>query len=343
MADKIILNSWLVLILLLHLNIKAKKLMRKRESINTLIISHFAILKTEVNLRSKLNLQDINVHAEQFYKILLNKIFNYGLENINIVDQNAAVIDLGDDKKRIAIQVTSNNSKTKIVETVEAFNEKELFNKYDELKILIIKDKTKRIGIIDSENFSFDMNKDVIDVNYILNAILNINELDRLEEIEKWLSNELVQKYYQSKEKSKSNEVITFISLIDFLSNEENHKVYQSEDAPDPEHKIENRFKEYAPYLKSMYVDLYIDYAYALSLTEDNVELSSVKIRKIGIYLKDISNRYLNSSRNNPEDALENLCDYFKSLFIADNLPFDEMAIKFYLLHQLIKCNVFPN
>lgn len=153
----------------------------------------------------------------------------------------------------------------------------------------------------------------------------------------------MVQKYYKSKEQSKSNEVKTFLSLIDFLSNEENHKVYQNEDAPDPEHKIENRFKEYAPYLKSMYVDLYVDYGYALSLTENNVELSSVKIRKIGIYLKDISSRYLKSSSNNPEDALNLLCDYFKSLFIADNLTFDEMAIKFYVLHQLIKCNVFPN
>lgn len=34
--------------------------MRNRESIITSIISHFAVLKAEVELRSKVNLQDIN-------------------------------------------------------------------------------------------------------------------------------------------------------------------------------------------------------------------------------------------------------------------------------------------
>lgn len=317
--------------------------MRNRESIISNIISHFSILKTEVTLRSNLNLQDINIHAEQFFKILLNEIFYYNLENINIVAQNVAVIDLADSKKRKAIQVTSNNSKKKILETVQAFEKKELFNEYDELKILVIKDKVKRKEIIQSDNFSFDMSSDVIDVNYILKAISNIDEIERIEKIERWLNDELVQKYYKTKEQSKPNEVLTFISLINFISNEDNHKEYESEDAPDPEHKIEKRFIEYAPYLKSLYADLYIDYAYALGLTENNIELSSVKIRKIGIYLKDLSNKYLKSSGNNPEEALDNLCDYFKSIFVNDGTAFDEMAIKFYLIHQLIKCNVFPN
>lgn len=317
--------------------------MRNRQSIIDNIISHFAILKTEVTLRSNLNLQDINVHAEQFFKILLNKIFNHNLENINIVSQNVAVIDLADKKKRQAIQVTSNNSKKKILETVQAFQDKELYREYDELKILIIKDKINRKDVIQYDNFSFDMNSDVIDVNYILKAISNIDDYERLEEIERWLSDELVQKYYKSKEQSKPNEILTFITLIDFISNEDNHKEYESENAPDPEHKIEKRFADYAPYLKNLYADLYIDYAYALGLTENSIEVSSVKIRKIGIYLKDISNKYLKSSQNNPEEALDNLCDFFKSIFVSDGKAFDEMAIKFYLIHQLIKCNVFPN
>ena len=87
--------------------------MRNREIIIRNIISHFAVLKAEVEYRSKVNLQDINVHAEQFYKILLNDILALNLENINIVEQNAAVIDLADKTRKIAIQVTSNNSKSK--------------------------------------------------------------------------------------------------------------------------------------------------------------------------------------------------------------------------------------
>ena len=162
--------------------------MRNRELIITNIISHFAVLKAEVGLRSKVNLQDINVHAEQFYKILLNDILELNLENINIVEQNAAVIDLADKKKRIAIQVTSNNSKRKIKETVEAFNNKEFFKDYDDLKILIIKDKTERDDVLEYDNFSFNMKDGVIDVNNITSKILDIDDVERLEKIEKWLN-----------------------------------------------------------------------------------------------------------------------------------------------------------
>ena len=317
--------------------------MRNRELIITNIISHFAVLKAEVGLRSKVNLQDINVHAEQFYKILLNDILELNLENINIVEQNAAVIDLADKKKRIAIQVTSNNSKRKIKETVEAFNNKELFKDYDELKILIIKDKTERDDVLEYDDFSFNMKNDVIDVNNITSIILDIDDVGRLEKIEKWLNDELVQKHYNARIGSKPNEIKTFMTLIDIISDEDNHKEFEIEDEPDPKLKIETRFKDYATFLKNLYAELYIDYNYALVIAEDSSEITSVQIRKIGTYLKDVSNKYLRSSNNDPEEALENLCEYFKSFFLKENLPFDEMAIKFYLIHQLIRCNVFPN
>tara|TARA_R110000787_G_scaffold129066_3_gene240865 strand:- start:143 stop:1096 length:954 start_codon:yes stop_codon:yes gene_type:complete len=317
--------------------------MRNRETIIKNIIGHLAVLKTEVGLRSKVNLQDINVNAEPFYKILLNDILELNLENINIVEQNAAVIDLVDKKNKIAIQVTSNNSKKKITETVEAFNKKELYKEYDVLKILIIKDKTKRNDVLKYDNFSFDMDDDVIDVNYITSIIQDIDDLERLEKIEKWLSDELVQPYYKSKIESKPNEVKTFIKLIDFISDEENHKAFEAEDEPDPEYKIEKRFKEYAEFLKNLYSDMYVDYAYALGLAESNTDISSVKIRKIGAYLKDVSNKHLKSSNNNPEEALENLSVFFNNIFLEEGLPFDQMAVKFYLIHQLIRCNVFPN
>jgi hypothetical protein len=317
--------------------------MRNREHLIKNIISHFAVLTVEVTFRSKVNLQDINVHAEQFYKILLNQIFDYELENINIVDQNVAVIDLADKKNKIAIQVTSNNSKKKIKETVDAFIIKKLYKEYRDLKVLVIKQKTKRAGIIKDEFFSFDMDKDVLDVEYLIKNISDIDDIDQLEKIEKWLSDELVQKYYKSRRESKPNEVQTFLGLVDILSNEDNHKIFEPEDEPDPEYKIESRFKEYATYLKGLYLELYIDYAYALNIAEMNSDISSVKIRKIGIYLKDISTKYLKSSNNNPEEALDNLCEFFRSFFVNENLSFDEMAIKFYLIHQLIRCNIFPN
>lgn len=317
--------------------------MHNREDTINSIIRHLSVLKEEVELRSKVNLQDINVHSEQFYKILLNDIFKYKLENINIVEQNAAVIDLGDNENKIAIQVTSNNSKDKIKETVKAFNDKELYKIYDKLIILIIKDKIKRTDVIENDNFSFDMDKDVMDVPQIIRYIQGIDELELLYKINDWLWNELVTKHYDSRKQSKANEVNTFITMIDIISDEENHKVFELETEPDPEYKIETRFKDYASFLKGQYVDLYTDYGYALNQAEGGSDITTVKVRKVALYLKDVSNKYLISSDNNPQSALDNLCDYFSNIFKKDGLSYDEMAIKFYLIHQLIKCNVFPN
>ena len=317
--------------------------MHNREDTINSIIRHLSVLKEEVELRSKVNLQDINVHAEQFYKILLNNIFNYKLENINIVEQNAAVIDLGDSENKIAIQVTSNNSKYKIKETVKAYNNKELYNSYDRLIILVIKDKIKRTDVLEYDDFSFDMDKDVVDVPYLIRHIQNIEDLDLLTKINDWLWRELVQKHYDSRKQSKANEVNTFIKMIDILSNEENHRTFELEEEPDPEYKIETRFEDYAPLLKGQYVDLYTDYGYALSQAEGDTDITTVKVRKVALYLKDVSNKYLISSDNNPQTALDNLCSYFSDFFKKDGLAYDDMAIKFYLIHQLIKCNVFPN
>ncbi|KIC01315.1 hypothetical protein OA88_14520 [Flavobacterium sp. JRM] len=313
----------------------------ERSRIINKISEYLAILKYLIVLRSSVNLLDLNIHSEQFFKILLNKIYGYSLENINIEQQNAAVIDLGDKKNKIAIQVTSNDSLAKIKSTVDAFEEKEFFKIYDSLKILIIRDKTPREGEIKTNNFSFDKSADVIDINDLFNYIVSgIDDLEKLEEIKNWLETELFEKY---KSKNKSNEVETFLKLISFISDENNYAEFKSESEPDPEYKIEQRFKDYAPQLKNRYVELAVEYRYALSVTENGMEISSVKIRRIGNYLKEISKKHLKSNNNDPEEALDNLCGYFKGFFIAENINFDELAIKFYLIHQLIQCNVFPN
>tara|TARA_R100000365_G_C2739140_1_gene68001 strand:+ start:629 stop:1039 length:411 start_codon:yes stop_codon:yes gene_type:complete len=59
------------------------------------ITRYLTILKTEVEMRNALNLQDINVHAETFFRLLLNLLLELDLKNINIVDRSATAIDLG--------------------------------------------------------------------------------------------------------------------------------------------------------------------------------------------------------------------------------------------------------
>ncbi len=71
------------------------------------IVLYLTQLRVSVELHNGLNLQDINVHAETFFRDFLNLALGYELKNINIVEKNARAVDLGDEVRRMAIQVTS--------------------------------------------------------------------------------------------------------------------------------------------------------------------------------------------------------------------------------------------
>ena len=88
------------------------------------IAEDLALLSREVSILNAVNLYDINIIAEDFFPGLLNLIYGYKLKNANHLEKNAPAIDLVDPENRIAVQVTSDNSSTKIKHTIEEFNKK---------------------------------------------------------------------------------------------------------------------------------------------------------------------------------------------------------------------------
>ncbi len=78
------------------------------------ITKKLSILATEIELRGKLNLLDLHLHAENFYSHFFNELFGWDLSNLNVVDPNATAIDLIDDKNKIVVQVSSTATKSKI-------------------------------------------------------------------------------------------------------------------------------------------------------------------------------------------------------------------------------------
>ncbi|MCP4146269.1 MAG: SMEK domain-containing protein [bacterium] len=122
-------------------------------------------LSREVELKASLSLTDINLHAENFYRDLLNLAFGYKLQNINAINPNAAAIDLGDSENRIAIQVTSTSAIAKTRKTVTTFIEKKLYDNYDRLIILNLVKVTKHSSplIGDEARYQLDTRKDIWD------------------------------------------------------------------------------------------------------------------------------------------------------------------------------------
>ena len=59
--------------------------------------------------------------------------------------------------------------------------------------------------------------------------------------------------------------------------------------------------------------------------------------------MQDISVQFLDKNENDPLKALNALVEYFQEKLSKNRKKYDRSAIRFYLVNELIKCNVFPN
>lgn len=294
-----------------------------------------------VQANNKLNLTDVNNFSEDFYKNLLNLVYGFSLKNANQFDSNAVAVDLIDLKNKIAVQVTSTSSLNKTQETINKFIERELFKEYDRLIIFNIGKRTKhREKNIGNECFFLDTENDIWDVEDIIEHIKYIDEVEKVKNIRDFLVEEL----QDQPDSTLSNEVNTILSMIEMLSKETHLDAGKGfiED-PDPEGKIYKRFADHAAYLTERYCDLYIEFGKVLETINEENDIGSQAFRRAGLYLKHCSDKVLTTCNDNPKDALNNLVELFEKNLSQLGSSFDSCAAEFYIIDQLIKCNVFPN
>lgn len=297
-------------------------------------------LRMQVAHLNSLNLQDVNVHAENFFRDLLNLALGYNLNNINIIEKNARAIDLGDEMARFAIQVTSTSDLGKIKHTHSGFVEGGLESKYDRLVVLIIGEKRayRQISLGGNGVFNLSLVDDVWDIKDLIRLIGDLT-IDKLEQCRDFLRAEL-----RIVEPRESNEVNTLIRLVEVLSvAEEGLTPGDNREDPDPEGKIRDRFAKHASFLEQLYVDLHEIYAGALSEVKKHTDLSHIRVRKLQVYLMQWSDRVLNECGGDPQVALDALADKVLQMMGDGDVPYDDGAVRFYLIDQLIACNVFPN
>ena len=147
------------------------------------ITEKLAHLKALVATQNAIHFYDINIVAEDFFRELLNAVYDYSLLNLNHANQDAVAIDLGDAEKRVAIQVTSERTKPKVQKTIDKFAANGLADDYDEIKILIIGDRTGNYPTLKlPPSVSFDGKTDVIDIKSLTRKIATL-EIDKLRSI----------------------------------------------------------------------------------------------------------------------------------------------------------------
>lgn len=117
--------------------------MLERKNQNEQLTHALATLSTNITFSSKQSMLDTNRVMETILPTLLNQLYHYALVDLNIITHNHPAIDLGDDFKRLAVQITSDGSKSKMVSTLDKFKEHGLDNDYDTIWFLIISNAQK--------------------------------------------------------------------------------------------------------------------------------------------------------------------------------------------------------
>lgn len=164
--------------------------MLSREESFESIKNRLELLAYSISNSGSLNLNNKALHAENFYRDLLNLVYGWQLQNANLGSQNAADIDLADPDQKIFIQVTARNDRPKIADTLAGFHKKPE-NAGRRLKFMLIAKKAANYKPFDGYEDKFDPAKDIIDVQRLLREIQNIEGSEKLAEVEKFLETEI--------------------------------------------------------------------------------------------------------------------------------------------------------
>ena len=124
--------------------------MMNRDKYYSFIEERLNLLALRVKRNSSLNLQNMNIHCENFYAQLFNLIFGYKFKNLNEDTQNVESIDLIDETNKIIAQVSATTTKRKIEKTLK----KESLKNYKGYSFIFVFISDKDAKNLRKQNFS---------------------------------------------------------------------------------------------------------------------------------------------------------------------------------------------
>jgi hypothetical protein len=144
------------------------------------IIDEFSTVSAQIKIRNRLGLTDLTVFAENYFRDVLNEILNIELINLNDSRSNEPGLDLGDAKKKLAIQVTSTATSDKVNNTLGKITVKQA-KMYGKIVILVI-GKRQSSYTLDSglaKNYKFSEG-DIWDLDTLARKAISL-EIDALQ------------------------------------------------------------------------------------------------------------------------------------------------------------------
>jgi hypothetical protein len=166
-------------------------------------------------VRSRVNVLNLNVHAENFYCHLFNELFGLSLVNANAYDQNAAAVDLVDASNKIIIQVSSTATKQKIESAFSKDLSACLGYRFMFIPIVADASGLRRLAYAVPAGITFDPKSDIHDVTSVVRrvAAMGIDEQKRGFDLVK---KELGEEFEAERLETNLAEIVNILSAEDF-------------------------------------------------------------------------------------------------------------------------------
>lgn len=152
-----------------------------------------AILSIRVKNRGKLNILDVHMHSENFYRDLMNLLYDWSLDNINNSIQNVEAIDLIDCNKKIIVQISATVTKAKIEKSLD----KKIIEKYAQrgykFKFVSIAENADKLRNQNYQNpygVGFEPQNDIFDISSLEKDIIDL-QTEKMERVYQFIKAEL--------------------------------------------------------------------------------------------------------------------------------------------------------
>ena len=152
------------------------------------IIDELSTIAAQVKLRNRLGLMDLTVYAEIYFRDVVNSILKINLHTLNVSRSNEPGLDLGDEKEKFAIQVTSTATSGKVNKTLSNITD-EQSDKYKKIVVLII-GKRQSSYTLDPElaqKYRFS-EEDIWDLDTLARKAISL-EIDDLQDLHRIIRN----------------------------------------------------------------------------------------------------------------------------------------------------------
>lgn len=157
-----------------------------REAALKTVVDGISWLDSQARLRGTIHLFDSHTIVQEVFRQLLNEMHDLQLVVTDNIRHNFPAIDLGDETRKRAFQITAETKSKKVQDTLDAYARHNLAPRFGRLQVIMIGDRQGAYGTLTvPPNMSFSWEEDVIDTKALVRQIneLSTEKLVRVAEV----------------------------------------------------------------------------------------------------------------------------------------------------------------